>query len=268
MNEPSSRFRTKRLPTPRRVGVVDLWQARTVANVFLFVVATVLATNYFGTVAIWFLVCTTTLAVSLGRAGVLVLGLPVAVVASHRDISRFAREWSFEWSFVDVNDLFVAGLAMAFIAIAFARLELGTTNVLKSNLKASRVTEGERYRLRINLSLFVSPLIAALLSLIVLHWLPFRSISQSDSGLIRPTTRMLILVWGLGATFLICNVLFRLILWRRQSPMQARMYVLQTLGDGLGAEQQAIERKRSAIAKKRERRASSAAKVTVTRRNN
>ncbi|MFP6677465.1 MAG: hypothetical protein VB878_20440 [Pirellulaceae bacterium] len=260
MNEPSSRFRTKRLPTPHRVGVVDLWQARTVANVFLFVVATVLATNYFGTVAIWFLVCTTTLAVSLGRAGVLVLGLPVAVVASH----LFAREWSF----VPVNELFVAGLAMAFVAIAFARLELGTTNVLKSNLKASRVTEGERYRLRINLSLFVSPLIAALLSLIVLHWLPFRSISPSDSGLIRSTTRMLILVWGLGATFLICNVLFRLILWRRQSPMQARMYVLQTLGDGLGAEQQAIERKRSAIAKKRERRASSAAKVTVTRRNN
>jgi hypothetical protein len=264
MNDTFSELRPRHLATSHRVGLVDLWQARTMTNVFLFVAAAVLATNYFDNVAIWFLVCCTTIAVSLGRFGLLVVGLPIAVVANRLIGGQFARGWSV----IQVSDVFVAGLVLAFVAICYARLELGTTLALPAEAtRSSRTTEGERYRLRVNLGLLVSPLIAVLVSLLILRWLPFRNISPNNTGLIRSSTRMLILVWGLGSLFLIFNALFRWIMWRRQSPMQGRMYVLQTLGDCIGGEQLAIERKRNTLAVKRARKAESSGNVTFTRRD-
>lgn len=220
----------------------DLQQARTTANLFLALFALLLAfTQMLNPLVVIVIACASG-AVMFGRGGVFYFVVPLTIVAN----SLVMVDYSMDNSTIQLPDIATAFLLVAYLALASGRLELGRMPLLAlvAGRDEQRIEHVDRYVLNAATGIWGIILGATVAAFIVLQLMPFRNISPSYTGLIRTSTRMLVLIWAMAIPYLLLQVVFRRMRWRREGSLESRMYVLQTLGDYVGAEQDAVERGR------------------------
>jgi hypothetical protein len=212
----------------------------------LFAVAAMLCVVQLGNLSICITVGFTTLAAQFGRGSMLVPSVPVAVIVQRAIAQSPSGQLLRD---MQLFELAIVGLVMAFMALAYARIELGRSQfrILSVDPKKDEISYPDRYRLRPTAGLMAKVLLAVLGSYSILLAFPFRYISKNVTGLEPVHARMMLLVWILAAGFLAIYCLLRWLRWRQQSRLEARMHVLQVLGDQLLTGQAAIVRRASAI---------------------
>lgn len=222
---------------------MDLQQSRMVANLTLCLVAVFLAFTQLPNLLIIMVIAVITCAVVIGRGGLLVFAIPLAITVNGLIGTGFQRGENA----VQLPDLVTSALTLGYLAMACTRLELGRTSLKSLALFSSPqpLEQRDRYRLRPLSGLWTTVLVATLLSFLLLQWLPFRNIAPTYTGLIPPSTRMLLLIWAMAGPYLIVQAVFRRLRWRQQGPLESRMHVLQTMGDYLGSDQDAVVRRRN-----------------------
>ena len=233
----------------RQVGQTDLsadlQQSRMTTNAILCVVAVFLALTQLPNMLITLVICVVTGAVAIGRGGLVIFTIPLVITVNGLIGTGFSR---YDTT-VQLSDLVTGALTLAYIAIACARLELGRTSLKSMTLfpEPQSLEQRDRYRLRSMNGVWTWILASLLLSFLLLQWMPFRDVAPAITGLIRPSTRMLLLIWVMAGPYLILQVVFRRLRWRRQGPLESRMHVLQTLGDYISSDQDAIVRRQQRL---------------------
>lgn len=226
----------------------DLQQARMTVNVMLCVVAMFLAFTQMPNLLIMIVITFITGAVMLGRGGLMMFTIPMAITVNGLIGTGFVRGDTA----VQIPDLINTGLMLTYLAMASARLELGRTSWKSITLfsEPEPIEQRDRYRLRPLRGMVAIVLVATLFGFIVLQLTPFGNVSPGLTGLIRPSTRMLLLIWAMASCYLVLQLVFRRLRWRQQGQLEARMHVLQTLGDYVSNEQDAIVRRQIRLVKK------------------
>lgn len=225
---------------------LDLQQSRLTANMFLCLIAIFLAFTQLLNLLIIIIITVVTTTVVLGRGGMLIYTVPLAIT-----VNGLIGTGGFDQrdGGVQLSDLITTVLMLIYMSLSCARLELGRTSWKSIVMFAEPqpIEQGDRYRLRPINGLTTIILMAGLLAFIMLVLLPFRDVSPGFTGLIRPSTRMLLLIWSMAVPYMILQLVFRRMRWRQQGRLESRMHVLQTLGDYLARDQDAIVRRRNRL---------------------
>lgn len=234
---------------------LDLQQSRLTANLFVCLTGVFLAFTQLPNLLIIIVIGVITAAVVLGRGGLLIYTIPLAIT-----VNSLIGTWGFQQyeGGVQLSDLITTALLLTYLSLSCARLELGRTS-WRSIVMFSEpqpIEQGDRYRLRPISGLGMIILMAAFLAFIMVVLTPFRDVSPNFTGLIRPSTRMLLLIWSMAIPYMILQIVFRRMRWRQQGQLEARMHVLQTLGDYLASDQDAIVRRRNRLQAKAARKSS------------